>query len=454
MVGNCIRQPGALCFFTDGTLGATPITRSLGFLSRFSLKSESISVGRPSLLRHTNALRVLKLLRETGSCSKADLVRASGLSAPTITNVVGDLLAAGLIKPLGEGESNGGRPPDMIAFKAERGCVFAVKITADTLSFLLADLNGRELDLFEIPLANRKTTPDAICVLIGEEVRRLLRKHRKKREQLLAVVVGVPAITNVDEGIVLSISTLENWRSVPLRAKLSKIVNCLVIIENDTNLAAQGERYCGAAQAEESFILIHIGPNVGAGIVLGGQIYHGSQWSAGEIGYLRLPNTSRRRPTLHEFGELETVLTSAGILDSWNEAKKKPQDANDEGEKMDALGVLNLAQAGDARAEKIVQHRAGIVADIIVNLSLILNPGLILLEGEVGSHCRLSVEQGHQWVTCRAGMRNDFALLCRRKALLSDVTYCGKSLCTKGTASAVPIPATEGRKDRKAYLRG
>ena len=236
---------------------------------------------------------------------------------------------------------------------------------SDTLSFLLADLNGRELDLFEIPLANRKTTPDAICALIGEEVRRLLRKHRKKREQLLAVVVGVPAITNVDEGIVLSISTLENWRSVPLGAKLSKIVDCLVIIENDTNLAAQGERYCGAAEAEESFILIHIGPNVGAGIVLGGQIYHGSQWSAGEIGYLRLPNTSRRRPTLHEFGELETVLTSAGILDSWNEAKKKPANGEDE---MDTLGVLNLAQSGDARAEKIVQLRAGIVADSIVKL--------------------------------------------------------------------------------------
>jgi glucokinase len=344
------------------------------------LKNESISVGRPSLLRHTNALRVLKLLRESGSCSKADLVRASGLSAPTITNVVGDLLSADLIKALGEGESNGGRPPDIIAFKAERGCVLAVKITADSVSFLLADLNGKELDTHEMPLGGRKTTPDAICILIGEEVRRLLRKHRKKREQLLAVVVGVPAITNVDEGMVLSISTLENWRSVPLRAKLSKIVDCLVIVENDTNLAAQGERYCGAAQAEETFILIHIGPNVGAGIVLGGQIYHGSQWSAGEIGYLRLPNTSRRRPTLHEFGELETVLTSAAILESWNEGKK-----NATGE-MDALGVLNLAQAGDARAEKIVQHRAGIVADIVVNLSLILNPGLILLEGEVGGH--------------------------------------------------------------------
>jgi len=351
------------------------------------LKNESIAVGRPSLLRHTNALRVLKLLRESGSCSKADLVRASGLSAPTITNVVGDLLAAGLIKPLGEGESNGGRPPDMISFKAERGCVMAVKLTADSLSFLLVDLNGHPLDTNEMPLANRKTTPDAICNYIGEEVRRVLRKHRKKREQLLAVVVGVPAITNVDDGIVLSISTLEDWRSVPLRAKLNKIVDCLVIIENDTNLAAQGERYCGAAQGEETFILIHIGPNVGAGIVLGGQIYHGSQWSAGEIAYLRLPSTSRRRPTLYEFGELDTLLTSSGILESWHEAKKKPgQDATEEDEKTDALRVLDLAQGGDARAEKIVQHRAGIVADIIVNLSLILNPGLILLEGEIGSH--------------------------------------------------------------------
>lgn len=353
---------------------------------RFPLKKELIPVGRPSLLRHTNALRILKLLRDSGSCSKADLVRASGLSAPTITNVVADLLAADLIKPLGEGESNGGRPPDIISFKAERGCILAVKLTADRLSFLLADLNGQTLDTQEIPLQDRKTTPEAICIYIGEEIRRLLRKHKKKREQLLALVVGVPAITNVDEGVVLSISTLEHWRSVPLRARLNKIVDCLVIIENDINLAALGERYCGAARAEEAFILIHIGPNVGAGIVLDGKIYHGSQWCAGEIAYLRLPNTSRKRPTLHEFGELEIVLTSASILENWHERKKTAQeDAADES-KMDALGVLHLAEEGDVRAEKIIQNRASIVADIIVNLSLILNPGLILLEGEVGSH--------------------------------------------------------------------
>ena len=353
------------------------------------MKKRSIPIGRPSVLRHTNAHGILNLLRECGSCSRADLVRASGLSAPTVTNVVKDLLSEDLVEPVGEGESSGGRPPDMIRFKAERGCLLAVEIVAENISFLFTDLNGSELDVKKISLAKRKTTPEAICGYIGEELKALLRKHKKTREQLLAVVVGVPAITNVDEGTVLSISTLEGWRSVPLRAMLGKVVNCLVIVENDMNLAAQGERFCGAAQAEKDFVLINIGTNVGAGIFLGGKIHHGSQWSAGEIAYLRLPSVSRRQPTIHEFGELETVLTSSGILKSWNDkSKSEPRELSVGRTKreMDAIGILNLAQAGDARAEKIVRQRAEIVADIIVNLSLILNPGLILLSGQVGGH--------------------------------------------------------------------
>jgi glucokinase len=347
------------------------------------VKKKSIPIGRPSVLRHTNAHNILKLLRECGSCSRADLVRASGLSAPTVTNVIKDLLSEGLVEPLGEGESSGGRPPDMIRFKAERGCLLAVEISAESISLLLTDLNGSELDAQKIPIAKRKTTPEAICGYIVEELKTLLRKQRKTREQLLAVVVGAPAITNVEEGTVLSISTLEGWRSVPLRAMLSKMVNCMVIVENDMNLAAQGEKYCGAAQAERDFVFIHIGTNVGAGVFLGGRIHHGSHWSAGEIAYLRLPSISRRQPTIHEFGELETVLTSSGIMKSWHEESGKAVRA---GREMDAVGILNLAQAGDPRAEKVVRHRAEIVADIIVNLSLILNPGLILLGGEIGGH--------------------------------------------------------------------
>jgi len=351
------------------------------------VKKEPIAVGRPSLLRRTNALTILKLLREAGSCSRADLVRASGMSAPTVTNVVSDLLAANLIKPLGEGESSGGRPPDMIRFKAERGCILAVQISARALSFLLTDLSGDEVDRSQVSLDGRKTTPEAICALIGDEIRRLLKNQKKGREQLLALVVGAPAITNVDEGTVLSISTLEGWRSVPLRKLLSKHVKCLIIIENDTNLSAVGERHRGAARPEQTFILIDIGANVSAGIVLEGKLHHGAQWSAGEIAYLRLPSVVRKQPALYEFGELESVLTEFGILKSWKEEISKPRNGSKPiADQPDAQAVLNLAQAGDPIARKVVLHRAAIVADMVVNLSLVLNPALIVLSGNVGSH--------------------------------------------------------------------
>jgi glucokinase len=349
-----------------------------------------IPIGRPSNLRHTNALTVLRLLRESGSCSRADLVRATGLSAPTVTNVVRDLHAANRVAPLGVGKSSGGRPPDMIRFKAERGCILAVELSASRLSFLLTDLNGAELDTRRFDLARQPTTPEAICKYIAETLRVLLRTQKMRREQLLLLVIGVPAIVNVQDGIVLSISTLDQWRSVPLRTMLNKVVPCLVIIENDTNLAAVGERYRGAAHDERDFILISIGANVGSGIVLNGKIHHGSQWSAGEIGYLRLPDISRRAPTLHEFGELETVLSSAGIMASWRETcGKHNRVKSDYPKRMNAIGILNLAQAGDTQARKIAEHRAGLVADIIINLSLVLNPGRILLSGEIGSHPEL-----------------------------------------------------------------
>jgi glucokinase len=116
------------------------------------MKRKHIPLGRPSVLRHTNAHSILKLLRDFGSCSRADLVRASGLSAPTVTNVVKDLLQKGLVEPLGEGESSGGRPPDMIRFHAERGCLLAVQISSGNISFLLTDLNGTELEMRTLPL--------------------------------------------------------------------------------------------------------------------------------------------------------------------------------------------------------------------------------------------------------------------------------------------------------------
>lgn len=363
-------------------------------------KKTANPVGRPALLRRTNALTILKLLRETGTCSRADLVRTSGMSAPTVTNVVSDLLVVDIVQPLGEGASSGGRPPELIRFKAERGCLAGVRITAQFISLLLTDLSGTELDTSQVWLAGRKTTPEALCATIAEEIRRMLKTRGLKRDQLLELVVGVPAITNVDEGLVLAISTLENWRNVPLRSMLKRSFDCQVVVENDTNLAALGEQSEGAARGEKSFVEIDIGANVSAGVVLDGRLYHGAQWSAGEIGYLRLPRVSRRDPSVQEFGALETILSSSAIRRSWHEAAAQMRTPVNRTRPVDVTAILDMAQRGEPAAKKVIRQRAAIVADVIVNFSLILNPSLVVLGGEVGRHPALTGYLGKELEGC------------------------------------------------------
>jgi glucokinase len=353
------------------------------------VNKQPVQVARPPLLRQTNAQLLLRLLRESGPCSKADLVRASGLSAPTVTNVVGHLAAVGLIEPVGEGDSTGGRPPDIIRFRAERGCVAGVEISSDGLRFLLTDLDGHELARADAAVSWNSSKPSAICSQIAKELRNLTRKQKRAEEQLLGVVVGVPAIVNVDEGTVLALSLLKSWNKVPLSSMLNHELKCQVTIDNDTNLAALGEYNRGAAMRENNFVFITIGDGVGAGIFLDGRIYRGSEWSAGEIGYLRVPHIVREHPTIHEYGRLEKVLGASGILRSWRVASKRTRP------KPKAIrpgDIFDLAADGNARARKILRHRATILSDIVLDLALILNPSLILLGGEVGSHPRLLQE--------------------------------------------------------------
>ena len=342
-----------------------------------------VVLGRPPLIRQTNAQVLLRLLRDNGPCSKADLVRASGLSAPSVTNVVTTLISTGLVEAAGEGDSTGGRPPDILRFKADHGVVAGVEIARDTLRFLLTDLNGGELARSEAPIGRSHSTPQRICQQISQEVRKLLRKKKLMGTQLATLTVGVPAIVNVDEGRVVALSALQNWNNVPLGPMLTREFKCRVVIDNDTNLAAEGEFHRGAAQGERDFVFVTIGEGVGAGIFLGGSIHRGSQWSAGEIGYLRVPAISRARPAIHTYGELEKTLSASGILKSW---RGRGQSSRIRSRVGHAADVWDLAAADNAEAKRILKHRAAILADVVLDLALILNPSLILLGGEVGNH--------------------------------------------------------------------
>jgi glucokinase len=345
-----------------------------------------ILIGSPALMRETNARTILMLLKKLGVCSRADLVRETGMSAPTVANVVSYLNDLGLIDWTGEGPSGGGRRPENLRFKADYGCLAGVEITADTLRILLTDLNGNLIEEQYEALPSGAHTPDEVVEALHASLKAVMQQHNVSRKKLLAMTVGVAGITNARDGIVISVSSSNTWRDVPLRDLLKKELSCAVFVENDTNLAAMGEHFRGVAQSEDSFIFVSVGSGVGAGIFLNGQIVHGANWSAGEIGYLRVPNISNVEPSLYEFGGLEQVLGGRGILRSWNAVSNK---AGVTVKIRKAISVLDLALEGNVAAQKIATHRARLLRDVVLNLSLTLNPSLFVFGGELGGHAAL-----------------------------------------------------------------
>lgn len=347
------------------------------------MSKNRILIGSPALMRETNARTILMLLKQLGHCSRADLVRETGMSAPTVANVISDLNDLGLIEWIGEGESSGGRRPDNLRFKSDYGCLVGVDITADALRILLTDLNGTLLEEQYESLPKDARNPSAVIEVLRVSLRAIMQRHSLPWKKLLAMTVGVAGITNVRDGIVVSVSDSNSWRSVPLLEMLKKQFACALFVENDTNLAAIGEHFRGVAQAEESFIFVTVGSGVGAGIFVNGQIVHGSSWSAGEIGYLHIPNVSSIQPSLYEFGRLEQVLGAPGILRSWNAVSGK---SGVTGKIHKASSVLDLALAGNSTAQKVVHQRARLLKDVVLNLSLTLNPSLFVFGGDLGAH--------------------------------------------------------------------
>ena len=199
---------------------------------------------RPEQLRQVNASEVLRLLRLHTPCSCADLVRFSGLSAPTVSSTVEYLSRRGLVEHIGRGASSGGRPPQLLRFNDTFGYVIGVDIGGTTVRVALADLNGKIIDKVALELG-KKSAPKQVVALIMNQIRRLERDRRVPRKKLLAIAAGAPGITDMRSGVVLSAPNLACGNKVPLRQMLEESARVPVSVENDVNLGALGESQPG-----------------------------------------------------------------------------------------------------------------------------------------------------------------------------------------------------------------
>jgi glucokinase len=202
--------------------------------------------------------------------------------------------------------------------------------------------------------------------------------------RLLAVGVAAPGITDVDAGLVVSVPGMPGWENVPLGRLLAEKMSVPVIVANDVNLAALGEHSCGIAQGEQNFVFVHIGRGVGAGLFINGQLHHGPEWTAGEIGYLLVPGSNVQAVRKSRMGALEAAIGTDGVERQWRQLAAHTRAPGLEG--LRGVEILDRAVEGDPLAQQIVDKTSGYLATVCSCLSLILNCSLIVFGGELGMH--------------------------------------------------------------------
>lgn len=280
----------------------------------------------PEHARSHNRSLVLQTLYRSGELSRADLARATGLTRVTISDLVADLIATGLVVELGQrDEARPGKPATLLGIDRTGHCIIGIDLSgAESFLGALLDLDGRVIERRETPLEDT-TGVDALARVVSLAQRLVA----ASRTPVLGIGVGTPGIVDLD-GVVLTAPNL-GWTGIPLRARLAEATGLPVFVANDANAAALAEltfggpgRPAGPGPARApveadahsdapglgkrgDLMVVTVSQGVGAGLIIDGRLVVGSGSAAGEIGHVAVGTD----------GGLACACGKRGCLETW-----------------------------------------------------------------------------------------------------------------------------------------
>jgi glucokinase len=253
---------------------------------------------------------------------------------------------------------------------------------------LAADVGGTTIEcgLFNVDgeLLNAKTLitseviPSDVAECLAQEMNRRMNVQGITMEEVCCIGLGVPGLVDTETGMVLKAPSFK-WNRYPLGEKLNEILCIPVFVGNDVNTGLLGEVEKGNLQNVKHALYLMIGTSIGAGLLINGEVYAGSQFSAGEAGYMVtdkdvLPDGFT--PARPGYGYLSTQAGGFGIAVKYKKVT---------GRSVTTKQLFKLAEEGDFAAGKIMDDAVRHLTAAIINAAAILNPEVILLGGGVGS---------------------------------------------------------------------
>ncbi|MFF8917387.1 ROK family protein [Streptomyces sp. NPDC015032] len=336
----------------------------------------------PSTARAINDRLALRLLQQDGPLTATQLKNLTGLSRPTVADLVERLQGAGLIRVVGEaGAERRGPNARLYGIAADRAQLAALDIRTGSVDVVVADLLGATLAEATLPIGSDTGTEAA-----AEQAAALLEHtaHEAGTAPLHSVGIGAPGLIDPVTGELRDTTGLPAWHRRLVRV-LQQRLPATVLVENETNLAAVAEHRIGAARDRDTFVLFWLGHGVGAAVMLDGKLRRGASGGAGEIGFLPVPGTAGTPSALNCDGGFHSLVGSVPVCElAAAHGIGVPQGAAEGDKEPGAAFAVRAALAGEGDSEAFLDDLAERLALGAAAVASVLDPGCVLLAGEVG----------------------------------------------------------------------
>ena len=262
-----------------------------------------------------------------------------------------------------------------------------VDLGGTNLRIAAVDSNGRVLERITTDTKvarGRDQVIDEMCVAIQE-----VAAKQSGAGALVGIGIGVPGIIEMETGMLRESPNLPGWHNYPVRDEIQDRLRTTVVLENDANAAAMGEKWLGAAAGVDDMCMFTLGTGVGGGVVMQGQIWHGMTGMAGELGHINVepdghPCNCGSRGCLEQYASATAIKRMAQEAIASGNAPHMAQALKQDVE-FSSKVIFDLAMQGDAAARGVFERVGKALGTVLADMVNIFNFPMYVIGGGVSS---------------------------------------------------------------------
>ncbi|MDR1446534.1 MAG: ROK family transcriptional regulator [Treponema sp.] len=331
-----------------------------------------------------NKYRVLRCLIQKEPINRAAIAKITDLSIPTVMSIIDDLIKKDIVRSIGKGESSGGKPPDMLEVVPDRFYYIGADVGRTTIRVVANNIVSRQIACFQEP--TRDPFPEGkFLERLCEVILRVIDDLKTEKNRILGVGIAMPGLIENETGKVL-FSPDFGWNNVPMKDLLQQILPYPIMIKNANHALALNESQPPYEDSLLTTFSVNLGYGIGAGIVMGEDLYAGASGTCGEIGHIVV---ERNGPLCRcgKKGCLEAVASGEAIARQAQEAIRNGKSSKirelcgEDSALIDAKLVFEAANSGDSLALEIINKAAEYIGIGLSMAGNVLDPDRIVLCG-------------------------------------------------------------------------